>query len=245
MSSFQALLNSVEFLIIGHRGAAGLEAENTLPSFQRAVDLQCDALELDVQCGKDLTEQSPLWVIHDDTVDRTTNGRGSVSDMTESQLRTLSCSNGAQIPTLRDVVELVALQSNGRKNVTAINVELKGQATAKPVAKLLGDYPDLVFLVSSFDHRELHAFREVDQRTAVAPLFHKWQDQAIQIAQDLSACCVNVAARLATPERCRLMRQQGLAVLAYTVNSASTANKLKGMGVDGIFTDRPDLFIRE
>ena len=70
MSAFQALLHSTDFLIIGHRGAAGLEAENTLPSFQRALDLGCDAIELDVQCSKDNHDHSPLWVIHDDTVNR-------------------------------------------------------------------------------------------------------------------------------------------------------------------------------
>ena len=242
MSAFQALLSSADFLIIGHRGAAGLEAENTLPSFQRALDLGCDAIELDVQCSKDNDHQSPLWVIHDDTVNRTTDNKGRVDQLTDAELATMHCSNGASIPTLPAVLDMVAEHNRKAGVNTAINIELKGRATAQPTARLLAHYPQLTFLVSSFNHEELRHFRKLDSQTPVAPLFHKWRDQATTIAKELSACCINLAARLVTPERCAAIRAHNLEVLAYTVNSQSTAKRLKTMGVRGIFTDRPDLF---
>ena len=242
MSAFQALLHSTDFLIIGHRGAAGLEAENTLPSFQRALDLGCDAIELDVQCSKDNHDHSPLWVIHDDTVNRTTDKTGRVDQLTDAELATMLCSNGASIPTLGAVLDMVDEHNQKADVATVINVELKGRATAKPTARLLADYPQLTFLVSSFDHNELRHFRDLDSHTPVAPLFHKWHDQATTIAKELSACCINLAARLATPDRCAAIQAHNLEVLAYTVNSKSTAKRLQNMGVKGIFTDRPDLF---
>lgn len=236
--SFRTLLDSTNFLVIGHRGAAGLEAENTLPSFSRAVDFRCHAIELDVQCSKQVADQPTLWVIHDDTVDRTTNGKGRISCLTDRELHTLRCVNKAQIPTLRDVLDFVIEQPTA----LAVNVELKGKGTAEHVAALIKDYPDIAFLVSSFDHNELRTFRSVDSNTDVAPLFHRWQDNAVAVARGLSACCVNLAERLTTEARCRHIRQHGLAVLTYTVNTVSTARRLEAMGVAGIFTDRPDRF---
>src|SRR6476646_6451219 len=91
------------FLIIGHRGAAGLEPENTLRSFTRALRIGVDAIELDVYCvdGK-------LVVIHDDTLERTTNGRGDVMAMSYDALRRLDAGSGERIPTLDEVLDLVA-----------------------------------------------------------------------------------------------------------------------------------------
>ena len=236
--SFRALLDSTNLLVIGHRGAAGLEAENTLPSFGRAVDLQCHAIELDVQRSKQVADQTTLWVIHDDTVDRTTNGKGRVSCLSDTEMYNLRCVNEAQIPTLRDVLDFVVEQPTA----PAVNVELKGQGTAEYVARLIKDYPDLAFLVSSFDHSELRMFRSIDSSTDVAPLFSRWQDNAVAVARELSACCINLAVRSATEARCRHIRQHDLAVLIYTVNTVSTAQRLEAMGVAGIFTDRPDRF---
>ena len=100
---------------VGHRGAAGHEPENTLRSFRKALDLGADMVELDVHlCGT-----GELVVIHDETVDRTTDGSGSVRDMPFHELRGLDAGKGERIPTLREVLDLL----EGRAGV---NIELKG-----------------------------------------------------------------------------------------------------------------------
>ena len=208
MSAFQALLSSADFLIIGHRGAAGLEAENTLPSFQRALDLGCDAIELDVQCSKDNDHQSPLWVIHDDTVNRTTDNNGPGRSTHRRRISDHALQQWRKHPNLGAVLDMVAEHNQKAGVATVINVELKGRATAQPTARLLADYPQLTFLVSSFNHEELRHFRDLDSQTPVAPLFHKWHDQATTIAKELSACCINLAARLATPCRCAAISER-------------------------------------
>src|SRR4051794_29972802 len=106
------------FLIIGHRGAAGLEPENTLRSFARAIEIGVDAIELDVYCVDDR-----LVVIHDDTLERTTNGRGEVMKSTFAALRQLDAGRGERIPTLEEVFAAVPER-------LTVNVELKGSGTA-------------------------------------------------------------------------------------------------------------------
>ena len=94
-----------KIMCIGHRGSSGNFPENTLESFQKALDVGADMFELDVQCcrSEDLSEK--LVIIHDDTVDRTTNGTGLVSDMSLEDLKKLDAGKGQKIPTLKEMFE--------------------------------------------------------------------------------------------------------------------------------------------
>ncbi len=217
------------FSIIGHRGAAGLVAENTLPSFQRAVQLGVDAIELDVYW-----HAGELLVIHDDTLNRTTNGRGRLTGLELPQLRALDAGDGAQIPLLAEVFASVP----GR---VAINLELKGPATAAPVAAALALWnPPHDILVSSFEHEQLHQFRAINTTTAVAPLFHRPSKQMLQTGKELGACAININARIATASRLGAIRAAGFGAVVYTVNSLRSAKRLARDGATGVFTDRPD-----
>mgnify|MGYP000878146361 CR=1 FL=1 len=104
--------------IIAHRGASGHAPENTLAAFQLALDQKADGIELDVM----LTADNQIVVIHDDTVDRTTDGSGRVRDMTLDQLKHLDAGDGEKIPTLEEV-----LVRFGGKYL--INIELKNYTT--------------------------------------------------------------------------------------------------------------------
>ena len=216
------------FLIIGHRGAAGLEPENTLRSFARAIEIGVDAVELDVYCvdGK-------LVVIHDDTLERTTNGRGEVMAASFEALRRLDAGAGEHIPTLDEVLELVA-------GKVTVNVELKGEDTALPVANCVTAHATTDMLVSSFDHRELARFRAAAPAARVAPLFHKESARMFQIAESLQAWSVNVSVKLATAQRLRSIADHGYRSLVYTVNDPAVAGRLQSDGAGGIFTDFPD-----
>jgi glycerophosphoryl diester phosphodiesterase len=216
------------FLIIGHRGAAGLEPENTLRSFARAIEIGVDAIELDVYCV-----EGQLVVIHDDTLERTTNGRGAVMTTAFAALRRLDAGAGERIPTLDEVIELVG----GR---AAINIELKGQGTAEPVARAMALRPDDEILVSSFEHAELTRFRGHAPDALVAPLFHRPSERMFDIARTLGAWSINLSSRLATPELLRAIADHGYRSLVYTVNDPAAARTLRDTGADGIFTDYPD-----
>jgi len=213
-------------------------AENTLPSFHRAVDLGCSAIELDVYAV-----QGELLVIHDDTLNRTTNGKGRVISKSTKTLRALDAGQktapGAQIPWLAEVFAAVPAS-------VAINIELKGPSTALPVAQALRQWqPANPILVSSFDHTQLTSFRAEDNTTPVAPLFHRKSTDMLAVAYELNACAVNLNAKIATKDRLSSIRSAGFGAAVYTVNSLRSARRLFRDGATAIFTDRPDRITRE
>ena len=162
-----------------------------------------------------------------------TDGTGSVAACSLAQLRELDAGCGAAVPLLREVFELLG-------STTGINVELKGAGTAPRLAALLGDYPNQDLLVSSFDHEALRVFHRARADVPVAPLFHRWQRNAWQIADTIGAWSINLSARTASGARIAKAHANGFRVLVYTVNKVGVANRLRAFGVDGVFTDYPD-----
>ncbi len=255
----QRLLADTDFLVIGHRGAAGLAPENTLPSFALALSLGCPMLELDVYaCPHEHGEESrsTLVVIHDDSVNRTTDGRGDVMAHTLRELRSLDAGDGQPVPLLSEVVDCIRTHAGlahagpthaeidaidaKEAPITALNIELKGPNTAAPVAEFLAQHTDLPVLVSSFDHGELQRFRALAPDCAVAPLYHRYREDWRATAAALGACAVNLNKRIATPARVAAIRAAGYAVFVYTVNTVAEAQRLAARGVSGVFSDRPD-----
>ncbi|MDE0038114.1 MAG: glycerophosphodiester phosphodiesterase family protein [Gammaproteobacteria bacterium] len=227
-------------LIIGHRGAAGLFPENTLAGFAGAVELGVDGVELDVRMAG-----SEVVVIHDERVDRTTNGTGMVSELGFTELRSLDAGDRQRIPTLAEVLELVP------KHVM-VNVELKGSGTALPVAGIVGDLAGVVqttglpsLLVSSFDYDELRRFREVCPGVPCAPLAGRWSDNLEAVVGALDAWSVNLSQRTATQAHVRAVRSWGRRCLVFTVNDPDRAKVLSAMGVAGVFTDYPDRLVAD
>ncbi len=216
-------------LIIGHRGAAGLAPENTLASFDAAYQAGVGAVELDVYLV-----EGELLVFHDDDLERCTNGKGKLQQQSVAYLRSLDAGNQQQIPLLGEVLERLPTD-------VGINIELKGRGTGQAVAKLLQALPNLDVLVSSFRHAELLAFRALNAQAPVAPLFHRWPPAPWSIALKLDAWAVNLSARIATEKRVAKIQAKGYRCYLYTVNDVDLAAQLLGFGVNGIFTDRPDL----
>jgi glycerophosphoryl diester phosphodiesterase len=220
--------SSDAFLIVGHRGAAGLEPENTLRSFARAIEIGVDAVELDVYYV-----DNHLVVIHDDTLERTTNGRGEVMKTSFAELRRLDAGGGQRIPTLEEVFAAMP-------DRFTVNVELKGVGTAEPVARLVAEQPRIDALVSSFDHAELTRFHAASPRTRVAPLFHRASSKMLEIADALAAWSINLSVKLADAQRLATIAENGYRSMVYTVNDPAVARRLKDAGAGGIFTDYPD-----
>jgi glycerophosphoryl diester phosphodiesterase len=222
-------------LRIGHRGAAGHEPENTLRGFQRAVQLGADMVELDVH----LCATGELVVIHDDTVDRTTDGSGRVGDMTLTELRALDAGGGERVPTLDEV--FAAMQDRA-----AVDVELKGLGTAEPVYELVDGllrhrrWSLSNILVTSFDWGMLEEMRSLSDRVRLGPLNHREPFKALRFASEIRAHSVNPFHESLDAGYVREAHRLGLAVYPWTVNEAADIDRVKGLGVDGVISDYPD-----
>ena len=229
----------MNILCIGHRGAKGHLPENTLLSFEKAISLGCHWVELDVHLV-----EGQLVVMHDDKVNRTTNGKGDLASFSLDELRQLDAGNGATVPLLREVIELV-------DHRVGINVELKGRDTALACNQLLGEYcrqgwDAEEFLLSSFQHEEL---AKADPRWRRGALFAPRQfgrpSDIWQQAEALGAWSVNLDRRSVDAGIVAEARAAGYRVLAYTANEPAEICRLLDAGVDGIFSDYPDRVIAE
>lgn len=217
-------------LCIGHRGAKAHLPENTLPSFEHAINVGCDWVELDVYYVG-----GELLVIHDKSVERTTNGTGLISELSFDELRALDAGGGHQIPTLQEVINLVDRRCR-------INVELKGPATAAPVCDLLhryclAEWTHRDFLLSSFNHKELELADPAYPRGA---LFAKLLPDMWDRAERLGAWSVNFDKRDVSQSLVEDAHSRGYKVLVYTVNSNTDILKMINYGVDGLFSDYPE-----
>ena len=216
-------------LKIGHRGAKGFEPENTLISFQKAIDLKLDGIELDVHLSSD----GEIMVIHDETIDRTSNGKGFVNQFTASQLKEFG------IPTLIEVLELV------NRNCF-VNIELKGIGTVKAVVELIvhyileknWSYTD--FLVSSFDWKMLEEVYLLHPKIRIGVLTEESVEKALAFAKKTKAFSIHPDYRLLTKENVALMQENGFEVYPWTVNSTEDIEKIKSFHVNGIISDFPD-----
>ncbi len=223
-----------EFTIIGHRGAAGLAPENTLLSIDTAIRAGAQWVEVDVQHHDD-----QLWALHDLTVDRTTNGRGLLTDLSAAQIRALDAGRGEPIPTLPEVLDLI-------EQKVGINIELKTwNGCAAAVAACLNDYlaegwPPNRIMVSSFHLPELWEFKQLLPQIPLGVLYCGVPLDWAGIALELGARCLNISGEFVDTKLLADAHQRDLRVNVYTVNHVDELQRLRAVGVDGVFTDFPD-----
>jgi len=219
------------FFVVAHRGASGYEPENTLTSVRRAVEMGADAVEVDVRVSRD----GALVVIHDETVDRTTNGSGRVDELTLKELRSLDAGMGEKIPLLEEVVEAV-------KGEVVLVVELKVPEAAEPSLKLVSEKGllDSTVLVS-FKREALERVERLDPR-AYTGLIHSHPVDPRE-AEELGCDFILPKYTLVTEDYVSKAHKLGLLVVTWTVDDSSTAKLLKSKGVDGIATNYPDRII--
>lgn len=225
-------------LIIGHRGASGTTPENTLASFEKAIRMGVEMIELDVhRCAS-----GELVVIHDEKINRTTSGKGFVSDKTLHELQQADAGEGERISTLHEVLSLVNRRAK-------INIELKGSGVAAPTADLLRYYKENCgwqtedFYISSFDHQQLMQFRELDRFTKIGILYKRHPHGFVVLAKALKATSVNIPMRVVNQELVNEIHSHGLEVWVYTVNNSHFLKRLQEMNVEAIFTNYPDRFL--
>ncbi|URM38202.1 glycerophosphodiester phosphodiesterase [Flavobacterium anhuiense] len=222
-------------LKIAHRGAKAYEPENTLKAFQKALDLNSDGIELDVHLSSD----GYLIVIHDETIDRTTNGKGLVNDFTLAELKSFLIDGKYQIPTLNEVFDLV-------NKKCFINIELKGLETAPKVVSLIEEYISEKdwkyehFIISSFDWNMLEETSKLNPNISIGVLTEENIDTALAFAEKIKAKAIHPDFQLLNAENVQQMQEQGFLVLPWTVNSEEDIQKVKTYQVNGIISDNPD-----
>lgn len=230
-------------LNIGHRGAMGHAPENTLESVQTALNMGVDWIEIDVY-----VVEETLVVIHDDDVDRTTDGSGPVMAHTLPQLRALDAGNGQQIPLLSEVMALMASHQvgpGGPSGRVGLNIELKGANTAAPVVRFLdshlpADWPTDKILLSAFDHTQLLEAKKHNPIYQRAPLYWMGPIDYPFVINELEAVGINPSLHMVTGEMVEQAHAQQLNVWVYTVNATADIERMRQIGVDGIFTNYPD-----
>jgi glycerophosphoryl diester phosphodiesterase len=228
--------------VFAHRGYSAKAPENSMAAFQLAWDVKADGIELDVHLSKD----GQVVVIHDETLERTTSGRGFVVEHTVQELKRYS--NGSwfslkyaeeTIPTLREVLEW--LESTGM----VINIELKNNRIAyrgleeKVIAEIERVGLEKRVILSSFNHeslKHLHAFRPHYSLAALYDflLFKPWK-----YAKALGVSAVHPDYRSVTEKMVAKCRQAGIAVRPYTVDRGKDLKRMFALGVDAVFTNEP------
>lgn len=243
-------------LIIAHRGASALAPENTLPAFAAAIAQGADGIELDVQ----MTRDGEVVVIHDETVGRTTDGRGRVSDLTLDALRRLDAGSwfnrayprrarseyvGLKVPTLDEVLAMV------RPTPLILCIELKPQR--ERVAQMIGatlsavrkaEMDDRV-VYASFDHELMKQLKKQAPHAHTALLYDPrkmragWSAREIlRPAEAASARWVSLHYTLARPRVIAAVRRAGLGAAVWTVNSKALSRLLAALRVDALITNR-------
>jgi glycerophosphoryl diester phosphodiesterase len=231
--------------VTGHRGAKGHAPENTLAGMKKAVELGARWVEFDVK----LTADDELVLFHDDTVNRTSNGKGPVADMTLSDIRKLDAGRwfssdftGEPIPTLAEAMDYL-----GTKGIGA-NVEVKacpgreaetGAAAARALAGRWFGGPAPI-LISSFSADSLTAARQAAQQIPRGYLTLKFSNDWSARMRELGCATFHVLDRRLTEARVRAIREAGYRVLAYTVNDPARARDLLSWGLESVITDYPD-----
>lgn len=231
-------------IIIAHRGASAYAPENTMSAFEKALEMGVGGIELDVH----LTKDGHIVVIHDEKVDRTSNGSGWVKDMTLDELKQLDFGSwfdkkfkDQRIPTLEQVMELLSGWDG------LLNIEIKSDVVIyQGIEQKLIDLVEKYNMVSkvimaSFNHYCLLEVQRISPEMKIGLLYVAGLITPWEYAQKLKADALHPLHYSVTPEMIENCKEYGIEVNPYTVNEPEHIKKVALAGVDGIITDVPDI----
>ena len=222
--SMQAVLR------IGHRGAAGHAPENTLAAIRKGIDLGVDFVEIDVR----RTADGALVILHDETVNRTTNGKGRVDRLSLQEIKRLNAGNGEAIPTLEEVLKAVA----GRAGLL---LELKIHGVAQQAVETVQEvgFTDPV-IYASFLHDELTQLRTFDSKASLMALFGRLPRDPVVRAVTHGASHVGLRHDTATRRLVDACHRAGLLVCVYMADNLRDIQHGLTLGVDGVISNYPE-----
>ena len=230
-------------LNIAHRGASALAPENTIAASERAVELGADVIELDLHMSQD----GELVVIHDDTLDRTTDGSGPVHQRSLAELMRLDAGRwfgkgfaGQRIPRLDEVLDRFAGKVQLALEVKASSAFFPG-IEEKVVSALRRHSAIGQAAVASFDHYALQRLKEIEPALRTAALLVGRPVSLSALAGPAKANGLALEASFVTKTEVEACRAAGLQIVVWVVNEPAQMRHFINLGVDGIITDRPDL----
>ncbi|UOY91269.1 glycerophosphodiester phosphodiesterase [Ectobacillus sp. JY-23] len=228
-------------LIFAHRGVKGTHPENTMIAFREAERVGAHGIELDVHLSKD----GEVVIIHDETLDRTTNGSGLVCEKTLDELQQLDAGSyfgfgGEHVPSLKEVLTWM------QGNTLLLNIELKNDMIRytnleQKVIHLVREYNmEKRVILSSFNHESVAVLGDLAPDIERAILYHHPLQNPLQEARNYQAHGLHPNFRLLTPEFVLEARQQGYPLRPYTINQPQDLQSMIDLGVDVIITDWPE-----
>jgi len=221
-------------LIIGHRGASAYYPENTLLAIRKAIEMGADIIEVDIRLSRD---RYPV-VIHDETLDRTTNGKGPVSMYTLSELKSFNAGLGEKIPSLEEVLRYF-------QNIDKVLfLELKEIGATDKSLELVRKYDLLnrTYFIS-FHIKALQRLNKLDQKVNLGLLYSS-PDKWINLAVKLKCKAILPKYTITTKKVVKQAHREGLEVFTWTIDDPKRAVKYARIGVDGIATNKPDILIK-
>jgi glycerophosphoryl diester phosphodiesterase len=227
-----------------HRGFSGKYPENTMLAFEKAIEVGCEGIEFDVHFSKD----GKLVIVHDETIDRTSNQNGFVKDLTYEELCQADFSYKFQkeygfqrIPTLEEYLEFV------KDKDIITNIELKTGIFEYPgieqaVYDLIRKY-DLrdKMIISSFNHYSVMRMKEIDPDIKCGLLTESWLIKAGEYVKNCGVECFHPIGTMLNPETVKEVRDNGIEINTWTVNKPEEVDYMINLGVDGIIGNNPDV----
>ncbi len=235
--------------IVGHRGAMGHAPENTFSSFDEGRHMGAEFVECDVHLSKD----NEIIVMHDESVDRTTNGAGLIKNLKLSQIKKLDAGSwyskkfkGERVPTLKELLEWARHKTALNKYQMGVAIEIKNEPVNYPAMaeKLVQAVNEAGMgarvVVISFDHDVLKQIKKIDPKIATGILYSEPLKNPIQRAIDVQADALFPRRTLITQSLVQKAHQKGLAVATWTVNEVPEMKRLLACKIDAIATNFPD-----
>lgn len=231
-------------LVIAHRGASFYAPENTIVAYEKAVKMEADAIEIDVHKSKD----GELIVCHDEKVDRTTNGKGYIKDLTVKEIKKLDAGNWfdekystAKIPLLEEVLQFV------KKENILLNIELKNgpifyENIEEDLVNIIKEYQlEEKVLISSFNHYSLLKIKMLAPEIKTGILYIGGLVAPWEYAKKVKANAIHPLFFTINKDIVRASINNGILVNPFTVNDKEELTLMAKIDVSGIITDRPDI----
>jgi len=224
--------------IIGHRGCNQLGGENTLTGIETALDMGVDGIEIDLRMV-----ENKIIALHDETVDRTTNGQGHYKTFNLKELKDLKCRNGCKIPLLEEIITIA-------KTFEELILEIKEPGIEQPVLRALQTECSYIegghlknIIVSSFDPKTTENLSLNLNDWNLAILYKDSFFSAMQRALTLGARYIHAPLKDISPTHVQSAHANNIEIYAYTVNEKKDYDFCLTNGVDGIFSDDPKKFV--
>lgn len=219
-------------MLVGHRGACAYEPENTLRSFKKAIELGANAVEFDIRRTKD----GQIAVIHDPTLGRTTNAKGRVRNFTLDELKKLDAGKGEKIPSLKEALNFL----NGKCKII---VELKETGFEEEVLKQCEGIKNILFV--SFHAEAIKKIKSLNQGAETGFLFSdriENLENFISMNKIIKSDWLGGRYTAINKELVKEAKKNGFGIFVWTVNEKKKISRYAKMGVDGIVSNKPDLF---